>query len=236
MSRKVASSFDAAASDYDRTAFGLSLGTSYISHLETEFVLRNCPTQPGHRVLDIGVGTGRIAQLLAPRGVQVYGIDISPGMLDQAKMRLIGSQVNFTLADAGQGIPFKDASFDFVICFRVIKYIPTWRRTIQEVARVLKPGGIYLLEITNRYSVAHLSGRGQDYLTLSFKEVKEQLEANGLLILRFEAGTRLPFPLYVRVNSLLILNCLKFLERSMNLMFPKPFLSRSLKICCRASP
>lgn len=106
-----------------------------LSRKETDFVIRHIPAQPGNRVLDIGVGNGRIlASLLAqPTVDEVYGIDIAPSMLEVCRYRL-GSDPKLkqlALCDiASVPLPV-DAPLHFISAVRVLKYMSNWWDVIQ---------------------------------------------------------------------------------------------------------
>lgn len=103
------------------------------------------------RVMDLGTGTGGLALLLAEEGAsEVVGVDISPAMLEVAEyLRLssasaAASRVSFRLA-AAQRMPFRSESFDAIIGRLVLNHTHKPEHILQEVARLLKPGGIFLL-------------------------------------------------------------------------------------------
>jgi len=99
--------------------------------------------EPGCRVLDVSTGTGEAARLALPlvgtEGV-VVGADISPGMLTSAWTRLYGSSFLPVAAD-GQALPFRDASFDAVICQLGLQFFPDPARGVSEFRRVLRKDG-----------------------------------------------------------------------------------------------
>lgn len=97
------------------------------------------------RVLEVAVGTGSNV-LHFPAGAAVTGIDLSPAMLDQARARLdaVGRTATLLEGDA-EALPFDDASFDTVVCALALCSIPDPRRAIDEMHRVLVPGGRLLL-------------------------------------------------------------------------------------------
>lgn len=103
------------------------------------------------RVMDLGTGTGRLALLLAEEGAsEVVGVDISPAMLEVAEyLRLSSaspavSRVSFRLA-AAQRMPFRSESFDAIICRLVLHHMHKPEHILQELARLLKPGGVLIL-------------------------------------------------------------------------------------------
>ncbi len=95
----------------------------------------------GVRLLDIGCGTGEHLARYAARGFEVAGVDGSAKMLEHARANNPGAEIQQADVEA---ISFPDSCFDFVLCIEVLRYLPEARRCIQEIARVLKPGGICL--------------------------------------------------------------------------------------------
>lgn len=97
----------------------------------------------GHRVLDVSTGTGEAALMALPivgaTGF-VIGADISPAMLDVARERLHDSLFWSVAADA-QALPFKDASFDSVICQLGLQFFPNPALGLAEFRRVLRSDG-----------------------------------------------------------------------------------------------
>jgi ubiquinone/menaquinone biosynthesis C-methylase UbiE len=85
-------------------------------------------------ILDVGVGTGRLAEPLQKTGFEVAGIDISRRMMSKAKEK--GLQ-DLLLADA-RFIPFKDKTFDIAISVHVLHLISGWKKTLREVCRVTR--------------------------------------------------------------------------------------------------
>lgn len=102
-------------------------------------------------ILDVGAGTGRFAQAMldcAGFDGQVWGLDISAGMLRRARRRLVGYERTALLrGDAGQ-LPFAGESFDAVVCLEALEFTRRPEQTLGELMRVLRPGGVLL--ITNR--------------------------------------------------------------------------------------
>ena len=102
----------------------------------------------GNTFLDVCCGEGRhsLAAYLKP-GVDVVGVDLSLKDLRTAHSRITDMEtfdpegtVTFMQGDATK-LPFPDASFDRVICSEVLEHIPNYLSVIEELVRVLKPGG-----------------------------------------------------------------------------------------------
>jgi SAM-dependent methyltransferase len=101
------------------------------------------PQQGAGRLLDIGTGTGRVLELLAPRISQGIGVDASKAMLALARARLARpglDHCSVRLADMYR-LPFPDASFDLAVLQMVLHYAEDPPGVLAEVARVLQPGG-----------------------------------------------------------------------------------------------
>jgi demethylmenaquinone methyltransferase/2-methoxy-6-polyprenyl-1,4-benzoquinol methylase len=137
--------FDRTAADYDRIERLAGLGSG--SRYRREALLRAGLAQ-GHRVLDVGVGTGLVARQAA--GIVgdpslVVGIDPSPGMLGSASLPR-----GVVLVEAhAERIPFPDGSFDFVCMGYALRHVSDLPLVFAEFFRVMRPGArLCMLEIT----------------------------------------------------------------------------------------
>lgn len=106
-------------------------------------------------VLEVGCGTGLILEKAAEVASRAVGVDISDGMLEQARER--GLEV--AQADASESLPFEDESFDLVYSFKVLAHIEDIDAALQEMARVTRRGGYLLLEFYNPWSLRYLAKR-----------------------------------------------------------------------------
>ncbi|WP_460965528.1 class I SAM-dependent methyltransferase [Pedococcus soli] len=102
----------------------------------------------GRRVLDAGCGSGPLVHDLRARGARVAGFDSSPAMLSLARQRL-GPDVDLTVADLSEPLPYADAAFDDVVCSLVLHYLRDWTGPLAELRRVLRPGGRLLLSVNH---------------------------------------------------------------------------------------
>jgi SAM-dependent methyltransferase len=132
-------SFDSAAANYD-AARGFPPGVGEeVARAVLDWI------GGGARVLEVGVGTGRIAKPLLALGVNVTGLDLSASMLRQLQVTLpAGSAIPaLVLADANH-LPLTGHAFDAVISVHMFQLLADWRMALSEVRRVLRPGGVLL--------------------------------------------------------------------------------------------
>ena len=102
------------------------------------------------RVLEFGVGTGRIALPLLSHVRQIVGLDLARPMMERLRTKDGGDRVALVEADATR-MPFASASFDAVLSVHVLHLIPQWQAVVDEVARVLKPGAPYIHAWTDSF-------------------------------------------------------------------------------------
>jgi SAM-dependent methyltransferase len=109
---------------------------------EAESFVARMGLEPGARVLDIACGTGNVTIPLARRGVMVTGLDMTPGLLEEARARAArdGLDIQFDEGFA-ETLPYPDASFDVVVSMFGIMFSPFPETVASEMARVLRPGG-----------------------------------------------------------------------------------------------
>ncbi len=98
------------------------------------------------RTLEVGVGSGRMALPLAAAGVPLTGADLSRPMLARLVANA-GGRAPFPLvqADAAQ-MPFGPGTFQAALACHVLHLIPPWRGVLEEVIRVVRPGGVFLVD------------------------------------------------------------------------------------------
>ena len=106
------------------------------------------------RLLDLGCGPGLLSFDLARRGYRGFGLDSAPGMIQLAKTQACDQGLSglwqYQVADV-EKLPLQEESFDGAICAGVIDYLPTDDNLLREAHRVLKPRGVLILAVTNKY-------------------------------------------------------------------------------------
>ncbi len=132
-------SFDQAANIYDETR-GFPPG---VGDLVADAAIEMLP--PGARVLEVGVGTGRIARPLLGRRVDITGIDLSRKMMDRLLETLPSGAPRPALVEAdATRLSLAAEVFDAVMSVHVFHLIANWREALAETRRVLKLGGVFL--------------------------------------------------------------------------------------------
>jgi len=151
-------------------------------------------------VLEVGCGGGLISHELAQRQALVIGIDPLENALAvaRAKMRQSGLGQNAYFEQGyAEKLPYADGSFSVIVCLDVLEHVSDLSATMQEIARVLAPGGIFIFDTINRTFAARLAliwiGEGipVNGLTpgihsyqkfIQPKELRNELIKNGLII------------------------------------------------------
>jgi phosphatidylethanolamine/phosphatidyl-N-methylethanolamine N-methyltransferase len=111
-----------------------------------EAVVRNLKVAPGEKVLEVGVGTGLCLPLYPPN-CDITAIDLSEAMIGKAAERVkeLGlDNVKLMKMDAG-AMDFADSTFDLVIAAYVVTAVPDYRKLMEEMVRVSRPGGRLVL-------------------------------------------------------------------------------------------
>jgi 2-polyprenyl-6-hydroxyphenyl methylase/3-demethylubiquinone-9 3-methyltransferase len=108
-------------------------------------------------LLDVGCGGGFLAEEFARMGFSVTGADPSPASIEAAREHALanGLAVAYEVA-RGESLPFDNASFDAVACCDVLEHVDDLDAVVGEIARVLKPGGLFLFDTINRTPASRL--------------------------------------------------------------------------------
>jgi len=103
-------------------------------------------------LLDMGSSTGIIDNFLANHFIKVTGVDIDEEAVDYAIRTFHKNNLDFRTADA-MDLAFADNSFNVVVCTHIYEHVPDAQTMINEIFRVLKPGGICYFAAGNRLSL-----------------------------------------------------------------------------------
>jgi len=149
--------------------------------------LARMPVEEGDVVLDLGTGSGYAARALrdAKGAGRAYGLDGSPGMARNARGYTDDPQVGFLVGDFDH-LPFADDSVDHVFTMEAFYYANDPDRTLEEIRRVLRPGGTFFCAV-NYYEENVHSHDWQDNIDVemtrwSAREYREAFRAAGLRV------------------------------------------------------
>lgn len=173
--------FDRAAEFYDRTR-------ALSETAQRQIVERLTPELAGaDTVLEVGIGTGRIALPLVDAGVRVVGVDLSAPMLNKLFSNAAGRPVTAVLGNATD-LPFGDETVDAAFGCHILHLIKGWRGVCEEMVRVLKPDGRILIDAggvdwnPDELEKVFAAGSGLEYRHIgleSIEELDEQMLALG---------------------------------------------------------
>jgi ubiquinone/menaquinone biosynthesis C-methylase UbiE len=145
----------AARAHYDRWA--AAYGRSRLLPALQRKALAELRLRAGDRVLDVACGAGALVVEVAPRVDRAVGVDLSEGMLQLARSRLRAAgevpNVEF-LQGPSDALPFDDGSFTALVCTTALHHFPDPQGSIDEMARVLAPGGRLVIGDACRDSLA----------------------------------------------------------------------------------
>jgi len=111
-------------------------------------------------ILEIGSGGGLICEDLARRGAIMIGIDPSPGALEAARIHARQSGLGHIIyyeQGVAEALPYANGSFSVIVCLDVLEHVRDLSATINEIARVLAPGGIFVFDTINRTILARIA-------------------------------------------------------------------------------
>lgn len=112
----------------------------------------------GAQVLDLGCAGGFMAEALHDRGGSVTGIDPAAEAIAAAVAHASaeGRDIRYDVG-VGEDLPYADAQFDAVVCVDVLEHVADLPKVASEVARVLKPGGMFLFDTINRNPISRFA-------------------------------------------------------------------------------
>jgi predicted TPR repeat methyltransferase len=139
------------------------------------------------RAIDLGCGTGLAAAAFAKEVDEIIGIDLSPGMIEQA--RATGLYTALEIADMVEGLrQCPQTSADLVLAADAMVYVPDLKPVLLEAARVLAPGGLLAFTVETHGGDGVIIGGGLRYAHAA-SHVREAIEAAGLTRAYFEEAS-----------------------------------------------
>ncbi|MGX4658203.1 class I SAM-dependent methyltransferase [Micromonospora sp. SCSIO 07396] len=108
-------------------------------------------TRPGALLVDLGCGAGLMAPHLAGKGYRHVGVDLTRSALEQAAAHGVS-----TLVGDATAVPLADGCADVVAAGEVLEHVPDWRAAVAQACRLLRPGGLLVLDTLNDTLLARL--------------------------------------------------------------------------------
>lgn len=166
-----AQGYNLAAKEYDSKA-------AYLNSFEKKQVIPLLGELDGKKILDVGAGTGRLTVMLRDHRAEVVALDVSEKMLEELHRK--NKHIQTVVGDA-ESLPFPDNDFDIVTAAFLIVHLKNPTRFFDEVYRVLKPGGLFLVTNINQKDPPKIKTKEGEIVIESFyhrpEQVREALES-----------------------------------------------------------
>ena len=193
---------DSVAEEYDAKRF--SRGGRLIDRREKEAVLEAVAPVEDERVLEIACGTGRFTAMLAERGADIVGLDISEAMLSQGREKArragVSDHIEFMRGDAAR-LPFPDDHFDTVFAMRFFHLADTPAKFLAEMARVSRDRVFFDTFNGTSLRVLYNWALPMGSRLYAHDEVERLLSDAGLRLAREAHDFLLPYGLYRKVPN-----------------------------------
>ncbi|MEF8777961.1 MAG: methyltransferase domain-containing protein [Natronomonas sp.] len=179
-------------------------GGQFIVRREKEAVLDALTPLDDKRILEVACGTGRFTVMLANRGANIVGMDISEAMLEQGRSKAaetgVDGDLSFIQGDAGR-LPFPDDHFDTVFAMRFFHLAPDPEGFIQEMRRVSTDQVFF--DTFNRYSARSIYNWAlpMGSRLYSGREARELAVGAGLEVANAEHDFVLPYGFYRAISK-----------------------------------
>jgi ubiquinone/menaquinone biosynthesis C-methylase UbiE len=179
---------------YGRYAWDDHSETSRVSELPESIVaiLQKRRLATNEWVLDAGCGTGNYALAFAEKGFCVIGTDFAAGMLASAQAKVTNDllqRVSFQTADLNLPLEFPVARFDHIVSISVLQAVTNPILTLQELHRVLKPGGTLVVSLPKQHSSISSQSLGA-LIRYRIRHLERRTLSNILLVIVKSSGER----------------------------------------------
>ena len=124
-----------------------------INDLRIKFILSKVKKSIKKKsILDIGCGGGLTSEPLAKKGAEVIGIDENNNNLKQAKCHALKKslKINYINTSFGNFIKNNKKKFDLILCLEVIEHVDNYKKTLEQITKIIKPGGFLILSTINK--------------------------------------------------------------------------------------
>ena len=129
-----------------------------LNPLRLAYIREHAGTLAGKRVLDVGCGGGLLAEALAKEGAQVEGLDASERAIAVARAHAerAGLAIHYEVSDPVRFAEEHAGRYDLIVCMEMLEHAPDPEAVIAAIARMLKPGGVFVFSTINRTPKAFL--------------------------------------------------------------------------------
>ena len=222
-----------------------SVAKKRLSKLETDLIrgvvgLASKSSGSGRiKTLDIGVGIGRISEVVLEYEVEHHGIDISQTMIDYCGEKFKGNDKvkQLMIHDIVNPLPEGWGKFGVVTAIRVLSYTPLWRKKLRNVYEAMSPGGVLVCTFPNKYSSIlvpkMLLNRELPGNEISCSELKRAIEEAGFSEYRIEGFSRLLDVFYDWCDSEFSANVLFGIEKVLGSVFGPTLFARLFYVTCK---
>src|SRR5258708_4125865 len=140
----------AVQNQFSKVAANYRTSSVHASGEDLQWMVQVAALTGNERVLDAACGAGHTAMTFAPHVREVVALDFTPAMLEQVEKLVAERQVSNVTIRSGdvEKLPFEAQTFDLVVTRYAAHHWPHPLTALQEIARVLKPGGLFLLNDT----------------------------------------------------------------------------------------
>lgn len=209
--------WDKIGKGYD--VFWQSRAKKSISEKELSFINTHLQKAKARRVLDIGIGTGRIIlnYLNNPCVQEIYGIDVADSMVKACRDKFSNEKrvKGIEVCDISkENIPFPK-KYDFISAIRVLKYTYNWKEIIQNISKRLEKIGIFVFTIVNKRAFSRFTMSETPVFSATKKEVELLCKKWGLELIAITSFVKLPDVFYDVSNNKFYV---KFLLAAENLL------------------
>jgi SAM-dependent methyltransferase len=230
--------------DFNKNYSGNWKGTSKeaLSRREVEFVNRYLKKSIMRKILDIGVGNGRIMQNIIENSCddsKIYGVDLSDKMVEVCKDKFKNNQKvkSINVCDVSENGIYFDETFDFISAIRVVKYNKNWIKMIKNIHNKLNAGGVFVFSVLNKNSLSRFSDYGIPVYLTSKEEMRVILKNINFEILEITSFSKLPAFLYLYfINNVLYSKILTGIEKVLEVLIGKTFMGKEYFIAVRKIP
>ena len=212
-----------------------SLSSLMMSQREMAFINRFLHGHKPTKILDIGIGTGRILENLvlnSQKNAEIYGIDYIDEMISYCKKKFKKNAKikELTVCDISEENLNTGDKFDFITAIRVLQYNRNWKEILRKVYSKLDDGGFFIFSLPNYDSITRFvpSYVLSDKITMN--KLRHILKEIGFEVIEIRSVTKIPDFFYQRLfsNNLLYAKLLILLEELLELVLGKSFLGRIL--------